>query len=126
MADFERAKAFLQRKQGNSSVYDHVAELLLKLVTQEPADSLALFEHLSGLVKQGAFPGDTTGARAGGQATDTESKFAESTWATKAGSVFATPEAADGVSPGACVCSIVRASDVVRRATCRPHVDCRR
>jgi hypothetical protein len=101
MADFERAKAFLQRKQGNSSLYDHLSEVLMKIVTEEPGDSLALFEHLSTLVKQGSFPGDTTGARAGGQVSENEVKLAESGWSSAASTLFTTPEAADGVSPGA-------------------------
>ena len=100
MADFERAKAYLQRKQGTSSLYDHLSEVLMKIVTEEPADSLALFEHLSSLVKRGSFPGDTTGSRAGGQVSDNEVKLAESDWSSRAVSLFAAPEAADGVSPG--------------------------
>ncbi len=102
-ADFERAKAVLQRKQGDSSLYDHLSEVLLKIVTEEPADSLALFEHLSALVKRGAYPGNTTGARAGGQASENESKLAESGWATAAASVLAAPENPDGATGGACV-----------------------
>jgi len=101
MADFESAKAYLQQKQGNSSVYDHLSALLLKLTTEQPSDSLNLLEHLSSLVKQGAFPGDTVGAGAGGQADEGEVKDAETEWASRAGSVFATVEPADGVSPEA-------------------------
>jgi hypothetical protein len=100
MADFEKAKALLQKKQGNTSVYDHMSELLLKLITEDPADSVALFEHLSGLVKKASFPGETTGSRAGGKADESESKTSSLAWSAKASSLFATPEAADGVTPG--------------------------
>ena len=104
MSDFERAKALLQKKQGSSSVYDHLSEVILKLVTEEPADSLALFEHLSSLVKQGAYPGNTTGARAGGGASESEVKAAESGWASAAASVLAAPENPDGNSAGVRCC----------------------
>jgi len=101
MADFEKAKALLQKKQGATSLYDHLAEVLLKLVTEDPADSLALFEHLSGVVKKASFPGETTGARAGGKADEGESKAAALEWSGKAAALFRAPEPADGVTPEA-------------------------
>lgn len=100
MADFEKAKALLQKKQGSTSVYDHLSEVLLKLVTEDPADSVALFEHLSAVVKKSSFPGETTGARAGGKADEGEAKAAALEWSARASSLFAAPEAADGVTPG--------------------------
>lgn len=101
MSDFEKAKALLQKKQGSTSVYDHLSEVLLKLVTEDPADSVALFENISALVKKASFPGETTGARAGGKADESESKTASLAWASKASGLFVAPEAADGVTPGA-------------------------
>ena len=81
-------------------MYDHLSEVLLKLVTEDPADSVALFEHISGLVKKASFPGETTGARAGGKADESESKASALAWSGKAGKLFTAPEAADGVTPG--------------------------
>ena len=107
MADFEKAKALLQRKQGSTSVYDHLSEVLLKLITEDPADSVALFEHISGLVKKASYPGETTGSRAGGQADEGQSKAAALAWAGKASRLFAAPEAADGVSPGKLITMIL-------------------
>lgn len=97
--DFEKAKAFLQTKEGSSSVYDHLTEVILKLITEKPDDRVALLEHISSAVKKASFPGDTTGARAGGGADEGEVKAAESEWAARALSVFTAAEPADGVSP---------------------------
>ncbi|CAE7561820.1 Rsph4a [Symbiodinium sp. KB8] len=60
LSDFEAAQAFLQTKAGESSVYDHMKEVVLKLITEQPGDALAAFEHVSAMVK--ASTGAGTGA----------------------------------------------------------------
>ena len=55
--DLTTARAFLQRKEGGSgggSVYDHLTDLVVKLLNEQPSDGLAAFEQLSARVKAGA------------------------------------------------------------------------
>lgn len=100
MSDFEKAKAALQRKQGSTSLYDHLSEVLVKIVSEDPANSLALFEQISASVKRGAYPGETTGAPVSGKADDAAGKAASLAWSAKAAGLFVVPEPAEGVTPG--------------------------
>lgn len=54
--DFEKAKAFLQRKEGSTSVYEHLTEILLKLITEQPTNALDTFETICAKVKGATFP----------------------------------------------------------------------
>lgn len=64
--DAAGAKALLQRKEGSSSVYDHLVEVILKVLAEQPANALGSFENISARVKAAAFSGDSgSGASAG-------------------------------------------------------------
>jgi radial spoke head protein 4A len=51
MADFEAAKAFMQTKEDGVSLYDHLTEVLLKVITEQPKDGVQQFERISAAVK---------------------------------------------------------------------------
>lgn len=70
--DVSKAKAFLMRQEGGSSLYEHLTEVLMKLLTEQPDNALAAFEQLSAAVKGKGFPdfgtgGSTAGAAAAGE-----------------------------------------------------------
>lgn len=55
-SNLELAKKRLQQQDADGySAYDHISEILLRLVAEQPDDSLELFEHLSFVIK-GARP----------------------------------------------------------------------
>jgi radial spoke head protein 4/6 len=64
--DFAAAKALLQRKEGDASAYDLLTEVVLKILSDQPANAVSAFEELSASVKASAFPISAPDARAGG------------------------------------------------------------
>eukprot|EP00753_Platysulcus_tardus_P015088 PLAT4773.1.p2 GENE.PLAT4773.1~~PLAT4773.1.p2 ORF type:complete len:444 (-),score=260.47 PLAT4773.1:175-1506(-) len=53
MSTFEEAKAILQKSGSDgASLYDHMAEVLLRVIQERPDDALAAFEQLSAGVKK--------------------------------------------------------------------------
>lgn len=51
--DFERAKAYLKQSNlSGQSLYDHLTDVLMKVVKEKPEDALSAFESLSLSVKQ--------------------------------------------------------------------------
>lgn len=67
--DAAAAKALLQRKEGSGSVYDHLVEVILKVLAEQPADALGSFENISARVKAAAFSSESGGASAGSGGT---------------------------------------------------------
>ncbi|GBG32879.1 Radial spoke head protein 6-like A [Hondaea fermentalgiana] len=57
MTDFEVAKAFLLKDQDGSNLFDHVADVLLKVISERPENALQVFEQLSASVKAGKLSG---------------------------------------------------------------------
>jgi hypothetical protein len=55
MASLEEAKQFLKRDVGGHNLYDHLSDVLLKLLVDKPADALESFEHLSAAIKKLSF-----------------------------------------------------------------------
>ena len=51
-AAFEDAKNYLQKEVKGSNLYDHLSEVLVKVLAERPEDAVAMFENLSTLVKQ--------------------------------------------------------------------------
>jgi radial spoke head protein 4A len=98
--DFAKAKAFLQRKEGGSSVYDHLTEVVLKLVSDQPDTALAALEQLSAAVKSSAFPALGAGERAGGQAAAGEVAAARAAYLKSQAALLKAP-GADGGEDGA-------------------------
>lgn len=99
-ADIESAKAALQKKVNGNSVYDHVADTLLKIIAEGPADAVEVFEAVSAAVKRNRF--DVGGSTAGGagaveQKQDPDVAAARAEWATNSEKLFSAPEPAEGV-----------------------------
>lgn len=80
--DFADAKAYLMKDVGGNNLYDHLTDVLLKIVTEQPEQSLEMFEQLSGMVKQAKFRVNTNseGKQMGASANDTESDKALGEW----------------------------------------------
>jgi radial spoke head protein 4A len=87
--DAAAARALLQRKEGGTSVYDHLTEIILKLITEQPDNALAVFEQISGSVKSASFPAG--GARVGGQAAEPELAAAQKAFLEKSAALFKLP-----------------------------------
>jgi radial spoke head protein 4/6 len=81
MSDFETAKAFLQTKQGGVSIYEHLTEVLLKLITEQPKDAVTQFERISAAVKSSSVydHSPATGASAAAAAVGAGEPSEEST-----------------------------------------------
>lgn len=57
--DFESAKAFLKKADGNGkTLYDHLTDVLLKIVKDKPENAIAEFEKLSVAVKESSLNPD--------------------------------------------------------------------
>lgn len=66
--DFATAKTVLQKKEGSASVYDHLTNVILKIVEASPANAFAAFEQISAGLKAGTYSEAGPSARAGGEA----------------------------------------------------------
>lgn len=98
--DAAAAKALLQRKEGSTSVYEHLTEVILKLITEQPDNAVSVFEQISAGVKSAAAPGAAD--RAGGQAAAPELAAAHKAALGKAAALFKAPgEGDDGGGGGA-------------------------
>lgn len=53
--DFEKAKSYLMTNHNGRNLYEHLSELIMKIITEKPADALNQFEYLSSLIKQTKF-----------------------------------------------------------------------
>jgi hypothetical protein len=51
----DEAKAYLREDRGGVNLYDHLSEVLLKLLIERPSDATDVFEHLSTTVRQERF-----------------------------------------------------------------------
>ncbi|KAG9408052.1 Radial spoke head protein 4 A [Aphanomyces cochlioides] len=51
----DEAKAYLKEERGGVNLYDHLSEVLLKLLVERPIDATSMFEHLSCTVRQERF-----------------------------------------------------------------------
>lgn len=98
--DLASAKALLQRQEGASSVYQHLTEVILQLLTRQPADALATFEHISAAVKSGAFPAHEPGHRAGGAAAAADGSAAQAARLAKEVALLARPSGEEDAAAG--------------------------
>ena len=69
MSNLELARQRLQQQDADGySAYDHISEILLKLVSEQPEGSLELFEHLSSVIKAARPAAVASGAAAAADA----------------------------------------------------------
>lgn len=106
MADFETAKAFLQTKEDGVSLFDHLTEVLLKVITEHPENAVEHFERISAAVKSAsmldhkpavgaAVAAAAAGAR--GEAEEADVREAALKRVADALAVFRTPNEDDDV-----------------------------
>jgi radial spoke head protein 4A len=53
--DFENAKAYLQRDNGGRNLYEHLSEVLQKILKDKPENATEMFEYISSAVKQSKY-----------------------------------------------------------------------
>lgn len=61
MTDYESAKAYLLKDHDGSNLFDHIADVLLKVISEQPENALDVFEQLSASVKAGRLSSGTAG-----------------------------------------------------------------
>lgn len=93
--DFSAAKAHLQRKEGSASAYDLLTEVVLKILSDQPANAVSAFEELSAAVKASAFPLAAPDARAGGASSSGELAAEKASRRDKLEALFKLPGGED-------------------------------
>ena len=99
-ADLSAAKALLQKQVNGNSVYDHLADVLLKVIAENPDDAVEVFEALSASVKRNRFNvgADTAAGKGVAESkSDPDVAAAQAAWAVSAEALFKAPEPAEGV-----------------------------
>ena len=98
--DVAKAKSLLMREEGGSSVYQHLTELVMKLITEQPDNALASFEALSTSVKGKGFPDFGVGGSSAGRAADAELVAARGALLSATLATFKAPVADDSGAGG--------------------------
>ena len=99
-ADLAAAKALLQKKVNGNSVYDHLADVLLKVISENPDDAVEVFEAISASVKRSRFNVSKDTAAGVGvpeSKADPDVAAAQAAWAASTEKLFKAPEPAEGV-----------------------------
>lgn len=77
---FEEAKQFLRREdEDGSSLYEHLSQVLAKIVVEKPANANAMFEHISQELRRGDFANTVAPAEGDEEPTRPE-KEAQLAW----------------------------------------------
>ncbi|RHY85173.1 hypothetical protein DYB37_000799 [Aphanomyces astaci] len=79
----DEAKAYLKEERGGVNLYDHLSEVLLKLLVERPIDATTMFEHLSCSVRQERFNRGEP-PNNGEITAEAEAKSAQEAWSTSA------------------------------------------
>lgn len=97
--ELNEAKAFLQRKEagGAGSVYDHLTEVLMKVIAEKPGDAVAALAAISAAVKTASLKPSPLGG--GGAQGSAESRAARIAWASRMDTLVEPTVPAEGVSP---------------------------
>ena len=98
--DVAKAKAILMKEEGGNSVYQHLTELVMKLITEQPDNALASFEALSTSVKGKSFPDFGTGGLSAGKAASAELAAARAALLGATLATFKAPTADDSGAGG--------------------------
>lgn len=83
MSSFEDAKQYLMKSSGDKSVYDHLSEVLLKLLIERPDNAAAILENVSAVVKRDAMATSVEGAT-----TDEETAKVAGEWTASCSKLF--------------------------------------
>jgi radial spoke head protein 4A len=98
--DVAKAKALLMKEEGGNSVYQHLTELVMKLITEQPDNALASFEALSQSVKGKSFPDFGTGGMTAGRAASAELTAARAALLGATAATFRAPAADESGAGG--------------------------
>ena len=79
-------------KEGSSSVYDHLTEVVLKLVSDQPDAALAALESISASVKSASYPAQAPTDRIGGEAAAVEARASRASYLSSQASLFSSPK----------------------------------
>lgn len=89
MTTFEEARQVLQKESVDGvSLYDHLAEVVLKILVEKPANASEAFEHLSVSVKEAR----AKKSEPVNSASRAAAKAAQLKWATSTQALFAVPD----------------------------------
>ncbi|CAM9292680.1 unnamed protein product [Choristocarpus tenellus] len=89
MSTYEEARQFLQKESpGGVSLYDHLADVLLKILSEKPSNVSAVFEHLSASVKDARISSDDYAPTTGEVAAHTS----QLKWAGTSQDLFSIPD----------------------------------
>ncbi|KDO35438.1 hypothetical protein SPRG_00286 [Saprolegnia parasitica CBS 223.65] len=94
----EEAKAFLRLDLGGVNLYDHLSDVLLRVLVERPNDAVNAFEHLSCTVRQERFkrPAEAIAAE---NAVDAEAKAQQEAWGKAATSLLKIQNGDEEVAP---------------------------
>ncbi|CAN0129118.1 unnamed protein product [Pylaiella littoralis] len=89
MTTYEGSRQFLQKESSDGvSLYNHLANVLLKVLSERPSDASAIFEHLSASVKEGTVNPDNRASSKGQQAAAAQ----QLEWASTSQALFGVPD----------------------------------
>jgi radial spoke head protein 4A len=91
--DLAKAKSILMKQEGGTSLYEHLVELMLKIVVEQPDNALANLEALSASVRAKTFPDFAGGGGTGGAAASEELVSARAALLSAQLAVFKAPVA---------------------------------
>ncbi|KAF0698554.1 Aste57867_10836 [Aphanomyces stellatus] len=80
----DEAKAYLKEERMGINLYDHLSEVLLKLLVERPIDATTMFEHLSCTVRQERFKRNTDTPNNAEATADAEAKTVQEGWSKSA------------------------------------------
>ncbi|OQR99877.1 flagellar radial spoke protein [Thraustotheca clavata] len=94
----DEAKAYLRQTVGGVNLYDHLSEVLLKLLVERPNDAVNAFEHLSCTVRQERFkrPNEANNPES---ATEIEAKAQQEAWGQAAVGLLKIQNGEEEVAP---------------------------
>ncbi len=97
-SDFSDAKAYLQQDGSGANLYNHISEVILKLITEKPENPLEMFEHLSSVVQRSSFnAGKGVGSSTDGEAKD-KADSQKKNWVETSDSLYPTEDSTESES----------------------------
>lgn len=100
--DLAKTKALLMKQEGGSSLYEHLVQLMLKVVVEQPDNALSNFEALSAGLRAKSFPDGSAGGGGGAAGAASSGELAAARAALLAAqlAVFKAPVADEEGSGG--------------------------
>lgn len=106
MEGFDEAKSYFMTQKDGVSLYDHISDILLKILQERPDDSVGAFEQLSSIVKQERFMVPSVEQLEDQEASSTSQKAARAAYVAAVAALsahtktaFLSEEEQDAVTP---------------------------